>query len=174
MAHEEKILEIANQLKYFTKHDIGGIMAHLKIWNEGVSAVNNSDKAIKNLIPDFLEKGEGNFFKLKELRGNHDLHSQEITKELIKIIKLNHQTIIHREKLIEDVRLIPDAVVCLINGNRAAVAVLEVMINEPESYFEMKKNAWASWPRAKEYLSELFDIKVLSFNIINTAEEIMP
>ena len=172
MAHEEKVLEIAKQLKYFSKHDVGNIMAHLKIWNEGVSSVNNSDKTIKNLIPDYLEKGEG-YFKLKGLKGEHNEHSQEITKELIKIIKLNYQTIIHREKLIEDVRLIPDAVVCLIDGNRAAVAVLEVMINEPESYFEMKKNIWASWPRAKEYLSELFDIKVLSFNIINTAEEVI-
>ena len=173
MAHEEKVLEIANQLKYFTKHDVGSIMAHLKIWNEGVSAVNNSDKSIKNLIPDYLEKGEG-YFKLKGLKGEHNEHSEEITKELIKIIKFNYQTIIHREKLIEEVKLIPDALICLIDGNRAAVAILEVMLNEPPAYFEMKKNAWGKWPGAKDYLSELFDIKVLSFDIINTAEEIMP
>lgn len=172
MAHEEKVLAIANQLKYFTKHDVGGIMAHLKIWNEGVSAVNNSDKAIKNLIPDYLEKGEG-YFKLKGLKGEHNEHSQEITKELIKIIKLNYQTIIHREKLIEDVKLIPDAMICLIDGNRAAVAILEAILSEPPSYYEMKKNVWLNWAGAKEYLSEIFNIKVQSFNIINTAEEVI-
>ncbi|HNY50306.1 MAG TPA: hypothetical protein PLV50_03055 [Smithella sp.] len=172
MAHEEKVLAIANQLKYFTKHDVGSIMAHLEIWDEGVSAVNNSDKTIKNLIPDYLEKGEG-YFKLKGLKGEHNEHSKEITKELIKIIKLNYQTIIHREKLIEEVKLIPDSLICLIDGKRAAVAILEVMRNEPQAYFEMKKHVWDNWPKAKEYLSELFNIKVESFNIINTAEEVI-
>lgn len=172
MAHEEKVLEIANQLKYFTKHDVGSIMAHRKIWDEGVSAVNNADKSIKNLIPDYLEKGEG-YFKLKGLKGEHNEHSQEITKELIKIIKLNYQTIIHREKLIEEVKLIPDAMICLIDGNRAAIAILEAMRNESPEYFGMKKNVWLNWAGAKEYLSEIFNIKVQSFNIINTAEEVI-
>lgn len=172
MAHEEKVLEIANQLKYFTKHDVGSIMAHREIWDEGVSAVNNADKSIKNLIPDYLEQGKG-YFKLKGLKGEHLEHSQKITKELIKIIKLNYQTIIHREKLIEEVKLIPDAMICLIDGNRAAIAILEVMLNESPEYFEMKKNLWSNWPMAKEYLSEIFNIKVQSFNIINTAEEVI-
>ena len=172
MAKEDVVMELANQLVYFTRTDIGDLLATKGYYNnDGQSKCTNADKAFKNLS-DKIEKGEG-YYKLKGAKGEHNEHSRLITAELVKILKLNYQTIIYREKLIEAVKLIPDALICLIDGNRAAVAILEVMLNEPPEYFEMKKHVWDKWPEAKEYLSEIFNIKVQSFNIINTAEEVI-
>ena len=173
MAHGEIVMELMNQLVYATKHDIGELMAHEGHYSqEGASAVNNAYKHLITLTGrGLLEKG-GDYFKLREKKGNHDTHSRLITAELIKILKLNYQTKIFRECLIEDVRLIPDAIILTIDGDKVAVWILEVMHNETQEYFEMKKRTWENWPEAKDYLSKLFNIKVQSFNIINKAEEV--
>jgi len=172
MAHDEKIMELMNQLVYATKHDIGDLMAHKRIWTAGPSTINNSYKELNNQVDaGTLEKG-GDYFKLRGAKGDHKEHSRLITAELIKILKLNYQTKIFRECLIEDVRLIPDAIIMTIDVDKVAVWILEVMHNETQEYFEMKLRTWENWPEAKDYLSKLFNIKVQSFNIINKAEEV--
>ena len=173
MAHEETVMEFMKQLIYATKHDIGGLMAHMEIFTAGTSAVNNAYKILNTLV-DYgkLEKG-GDYFKVKGTAGNHLEHSRIITAELVKILKYKYQIKIIRERFIEQVALIPDAMISTIDENKAAVWILEVMHNETQEYFEMKKRTWESWPEATDYLSKLFNIKVKSFNIINKAEEII-
>lgn len=173
MAHEETVMELMNQLVYATKHDIGELMAHKGHYRQqGASKVNNAYKHLITLTGrGLLEKG-GDYFKVKG-KGEHKEHSRLITAELVKILKLKYQTKITRENFIEEVGLIPDAMILTIDGNKAAVWILEVMHNETQEYFEMKKRTWENWPNACDYLSKLFNIKVQSFNIINKAEEIV-
>ena len=172
MAHEDTIMRLMNQLVYATKHDIGELMAHEGIWKTGTSAVNNAYKLLTILTDsELLEKGDG-FFKLKGYKGNHEEHSRLITAELIKILKFNYQTRIYRECFIQDKGLIPDAMISLVNGNKAAVYILEVRHHESQTYFDQKVRVWESWAEAEVYLSKLFNIKVKSFQIINKAEEI--
>ena len=172
MAHEETVMHLMNQLVHATKHDIGDLMAHKKIWNEGTSAVNNAYKILTQLTDSgLLEKGE-NHFKLKGSKGNHGEHSKLVTAELVKILKLPYETIIIREAFIGEKSLIPDAMILTINGDMAAVWILEVMHNETESYYQQKVHVWEAWEEANGYLSNLFGVKVKSFNLINKAEEV--
>lgn len=50
MAHDEKIMELMNQLVIADKHIIGDLMAHKGIWTAGTSSINNSYKALKYLV----------------------------------------------------------------------------------------------------------------------------
>jgi len=172
MAHDDKVMEFMTQLIYATKHDIGELTAFEGIWTAGVSSVNNSYKILTQKNQDgILEKG-GDYFKLKGAKGEHKEHSRLITAELVKILKLKYQTKIIREHFIEEVGLIPDAMILTIDGNKAAIWILEVMHNETQEYFEMKKGTWENWPVACDYISQLFGVKVQSFNIINKSEEV--
>lgn len=147
-------------------------MAYKGIWTAGPSAVNNAYKHLSQLTEsDLLEKGE-NYFKLKGSKGNHGEHSRLVTEELVKVKKLPYETIIIREAFIGEVGLIPDAMILTIDGDMAAVWILEVMHNETPEYFQQKVNVWEAWEEANGYLSQLFGVKVKSFNIINKAEEI--
>ena len=58
MAHEQKILEMMQSLVIADKHIVGDLMAHKGIWTRGTSAVNNSYKALNNLVErESLRKG---------------------------------------------------------------------------------------------------------------------
>lgn len=170
--HEDTVMRLMNPLVYATKHEIGELMAHEKIWKAGTSAVNNAYKFLTQLTErGLLEKGEG-FFKLKGSKGNHGEHSRLVTAELVKILKLNYETKIFRECFIGEKGLIPDAMILTIDGDMAACWILEVMHNETQEYFQQKVNVWAAWEEANDYLSQIFGVKVKSFQLINKAEEI--
>lgn len=173
MAHEDTVMHLMNPLVYATKHDIGELMAHKGIYpQEGPSKVNNAYKILNTLVDmGQLEKGDG-YFKLKGSKGTHQEHSRLLTAELVKILKLSYETFIIREAFIGEKGLIPDAMILTINGDKAAVWILEVMHNEKEIYAEMKRNTWLAWEEANGYLSKLFGVKIKSFNLINSAEEI--
>lgn len=170
--HEEAVMRIMNQLVYATKHDVGDLMAHDGIWKAGTSAVNNAYKFLTQLTErGLLEKGEG-FFKLKGSKGNHGEHSRLVTAELVKVKKLPYQSIIIREAFIGEKGLIPDAMILTIDGKKAACWILEVMHNETQEYFQQKVNVWAAWEEANCYLSQMFGVKIKSFQLINKADEI--
>jgi hypothetical protein len=168
MAHSETVMEFMNQLVYATKHDIGGLMAHKKIWNEGPSAVNNSYKIlVSETQAGRLEKGEGGYFKLTGMKGGHGEHSRLLTSALIGILKLNYPTKIFREHSIAEKGLRPDALVLIIRGNEGLCFVLEVCNNETPEYLQQKINTWNSWEEAKDYLSQLFETKIKAFDIVS-------
>lgn len=171
--HEDTVMKLMNQLVYATKHDVGDLMAHKGIYQkEGASKVNNAYKILNTLVDmGQLEKGE-NYFKLKGSKGTHQEHSRLVTAELVKILKLPYETIIIREAFIGEKGLIPDAMIFTINGDMAAVWILEVIHNETESYYQQKVHVWEAWEEANGYLSNLFGVKVKSFNLINKAEEV--
>lgn len=173
MAHEETVMELMNQLVYATKHDIGDLMAHKKIYTqEGASKVNNAYKILNTLVDaGQLEKGE-NYFKLSGSKGTHQEHSRLLTAELVKILKMDFETKIFREMFIGEKSLIPDALILTVKGDKAACWILEVMHNETQEYFQQKVNVWEAWEEANGYLSQLFGVKIKSFNLINKAGEV--
>lgn len=174
IAHEETVMELMNQLVYATKHDIGDIMAHKEIFTAGTSAVNNAYKILTTLVDSGkLEKGGGDYFKLKEARGNHQEHSRLITAALIKILKLDYQTIIHREHEISEKGLRPDAIILLVNGDKSCCRVLEVMNHESQDYINQKIHTWDAWEGAEEYLSKLFNTNIKFYDICISVDDFL-
>lgn len=156
MAHEEMIYGLMESLVIADKHVIGDLMAHKGLWTAGVSAVNNSYKAL-NLLVDSgkLIKGE-NFYKLPECKSEYKEHSQLLTKAFAEIIKFNPNCRIFREHTIAEKGLRPDGIVLLSKDGKGVCFILEVMNNESESYAEMKRRVWESFDEATEYLTKLF------------------
>jgi hypothetical protein len=167
MAHDETVMEIMNQLIIADKHIVGDLMAHKGLWTAGVSAVNNSYKAL-NLLVDAgrLERGNSYFRLPGCCKSEYKEHAQHLTKALASIIKLNYTTTIFREHEIKEVGLRPDAIVLLIRGNEALCFILEVMNNESPAYFTQKRNVWDSWQGAKDYLSKLFNTNIKAYDIV--------
>ncbi len=172
MAHENTIYELMKELVIADKHIIGDLMAHRSLWTKGVSAVNNSYKAL-NLLVDSgkLVKGEG-YFKLPDCKSEYKEHSQLLTKALAEIIKLNCQIKIAREHTILEKALRPDSLIFLRRGSEGLCFVLEVCNNETSTYLESKIHTWRLWPEAKDYLSRLFNNKILHYDIVVSGEEI--
>jgi len=172
MAHEEMIYGLMESLVIADKHVIGDLMAHKELWTKGVSAVNNSYKAL-NLLVDSgkLIKGDG-FFKLPDCKSEYKEHAQLLTKTLAEILKLNYQTKILREPTLKDVGLRPDAIVFLTNGNKGLCFILEVCNNETPEYLMQKIHTWENWSEAKENLSTLFNNLIKQYDIVVASEEV--
>jgi hypothetical protein len=172
MAHEETIYGLMESLVIADKHIIGDLMAHKELWTKGVSAVNNSYKAL-NLLADSgkLVKGNG-YFRLPDCKSEYKEHSQLLTKAISEILKLNYQTKILREPTLKDVGLRPDAIVFLTNGDKGLCFILEVCNNETPEYLMQKIHTWEHWNEAKENLSTLFNDLIKQYDIVVASEEV--
>lgn len=166
MAHEEMIYGLIESLVIADKHIIGDIMAHKGLWTKGVSAVNNSYKAL-NLLVDSgkLVKGE-NYYKLPDCRSEYKVHSQLLSKALAEIIKLNLESKIFREMSLQEIGLRMDSIILLTRGNESVCFCLEVCNNETESYLASKVNALKNWDGALQTFSLLFETKIKEFDIV--------
>jgi hypothetical protein len=166
VAHEGKIYGIVESLVIADKHVIGDIMAHKKIWNPGPSAVNNSYKALNNLVDaGKLVKGDG-FFKLPGCKSEYKEHAQLLTKALAEILKLNLESKIYREITLKEVGLRPDALILLARENRCLCFALEICNNEFPEYLMQKVNALRGWDGALQTFSMLFGTKIKAFDIV--------
>lgn len=172
MAHEETVMGLMEQLVIADKHIIGSIMAHKKLWNEGISSVNNSYKALINLTGMGKLVRGSNHFKLLDCRSDYKIHSQLITKALADILKLNLETKIFREHTIQEIGSRPDAIVFLTKEDKGLCFILEVMNNETEEYLRQKIHALSYWNKTNEYLSSLFNSKIPAFDIVVTRSAI--
>jgi len=170
MAHESTIFEIMEALVIADKHVIGDIMAHKELWTKGVSAVNNSYKALNCLVEcGKLVKGDS-YFKLPHCKSNYEQHARLLTRALAEILKTNPNCRIFREHTIAEKGLRPDALVLLKKENQGMCLVLEVCHNETENYFEQKMNTWRYWSGAAAYLSQLTGYRVPHFDIVRSNE----
>ncbi len=167
MAHEETVMGLMETLKIADKHTIGDIMATKVKWKPGLSTNNNSYKALCNLTDlKKLVKGDG-YFALPECKSEYAGHAKFVTQTIAELLKLQNVTaIVKREITIPEVGLRPDAICLITRNNRGLCIILECLINETESYYEMKKNTWLNWPGATGYLSKLFNYKIPSYEIV--------
>lgn len=169
MAHEETIFELMEGLVIADKHIIGDLMAHKNIWTAGTSSINNSYKALNNLVDaGKLEKGDSSYFRLKGCKSNYCEHAQLLTKALADILKFNYTTKIFREHTIAEKGLRPDSLILLTRVNEGICFVLEVCNNETPEYLQQKINTWNAWDGATEYLSQLFGVKIPHFDIVKS------
>jgi len=170
LAHEETILEIMNNLVIADKHIVGDIMAHKGLWTAGTSSVNNSYKALNNLVDaGKLVKGDG-YFKIPTCKSEYKEHSVLLTKALALILKINLNCKIFREPTFQKIGLRPDAIVLITKDNKALCFILEVCNNETPEYLTQKINAWKIWPEAGEELSALFGLAIPRFDIVVSGE----
>ncbi len=164
MAYEELVMEYMKKLVIADKHVIAGLMRGK--WSEGTSAVNNSYKALTNLVGmGKLVQGNG-FFRLPGCKSNYEEHAQLLTKALVEVLKTKLVRKIFREHTIPEVGLRPDAIVFLERDGKGLCFILEVCNNEPEDYLRHKVNTWLHWEGSTEYLSNLFNTKIPFFNIV--------
>jgi hypothetical protein len=170
MAHEELIYGLMESMVIADKHIIGDLMAHKGLWTKGVSAVNNSYKAL-NLLVDGgkLIKGDG-YFKLPDCKSEYKEHAQLLTKALAEIIKLNLNAKIYREVNLKEIALRPDAIVFLAKGDHKLCFCLEVCNNETEEYLTSKVNALKNWNGALQTFSLLFETNIKGIDFVVSGE----
>lgn len=166
MANEEAVMELMNQLVIADKHVIGDLMAHKGFWTAGVSAVNNSYKALNTLVEaGRIERGEG-YYRLPSCKSEYKEHAQLLTKALTEILKLNLKTKIHREITLSDIGVRPDSLVFLKRENKAIMFSLEICNNEFPEFLVQKVNALRGYDGALQKFSHLFETNIKSFDIV--------
>lgn len=165
MAHEKIIMELMEALRIADKHIVGKIMARRGHWKAGSSATNNSYKVLSELVElKQLEKRAG-YFRLPGCKSEYQEHARLLTEVLAELLIRYPESVIHREHLIREVGLRPDAICLLRNRGRGACLILEVKNTESEQYLESKLNVWRHWEGAPRYLAELFGRPIPWFDI---------
>lgn len=173
MAHEETIYTLMQELVIADKHTIGDLMAHKKIWTAGVSAENNSYKALSNLVDyEKLEKGKEKYYRIKGCRSDYKEHARAVTAVLASIIKLNLDYKILREPTLKNIGLRPDSLIMLTKNNHSLVMVLEVCLEESKIFLEQKVHAWQQYDAALEELSTLFQTTIEAYDIVVSGDYI--
>lgn len=156
MAHKDTVYGIMERVGIATKHQVADVMAHWGIWNEGVSAVNNSYKELNNLVEERRLIKKNDYFKLTHIKSEFKEHSRLLTECLVDILKFNRGARIIREHTITEKGLRPDGIVLLTREKQGCCFILEVCNNETEDYLQSKINAWNGWDGATKYLTDLF------------------
>jgi hypothetical protein len=170
------ILEI---LRIASAKTVGDILSTTKNpeikrnWTSGQSATVQAQKRLNRLvIKGKLDKGWG-FYKLRSCKSKYTPHTKMLSGCGGVILKTPWKVTFCREKFVpglgkeRDLKgRRPDAMVSLTANNLHAIFILECVLNERESSILAKRQDWASWPHAKEYLSELFQIPVEHYAFI--------
>jgi hypothetical protein len=169
MAHDEKLKGLMKKLVIADKGTVAEVAAAWGLWKKGVSATNNSYKALKNLTDlGQLVQGDG-YFKCCECHSDYGEHSALLTKALASVLMVYPDSTVYREHSIKEVGLRPDALILLTKDNQGVCLVLEVCNNETPEYFEKKVNVWKNWD-ALPYLSNLFGFAIPDYRLITDAQ----
>lgn len=164
MAHEETIFNLMQAVQVASKHDVGRYMAAKGYWKEGVSAVNNSYKALNDLTDlGKLERGDG-FYRLPGLSTQYHHHARLLTNLLIDCL-IEFDALVFREHSIPQIGLRPDAIILLRKEGKGRCLILEASNHETPEYFRNKVNVWRQWPDATQFLSNLFGYAIPSFEV---------
>ena len=158
-----EIMRVMEAVKIATKHQVAKTQTQ---WKEGPSRINNTYRELKDNVALGKLIQESDYFKIKNAEGKHSPHSRLLTDVLIDILLINEETVIIREKLINSISIIPDALILLKRENKARCVVLEVVDTETEKYLQSKVNLWLIHPEANRILSEIFKVKIPHFDIV--------
>ncbi len=170
VAHEQEVLGVMEALRIADKHIVGEVMAVKVGWKPGVSATNNAYKALLGLAElGKVEKGSG-YFRMPGCKSDYGVHAKLLSRILAEILKLPFGSTIIREHIIPETGLRPDALVLLIQENRALCMVLEVVSHETEQSLQTKRNTWNAWPEACRYLGQLFGTSIAHFDFVRSDE----
>lgn len=171
MAHEDKVFEIMQVLKVADDKTVGEIMASRGIWASGVSARNQSNRAMRQLSDlGKLERLSG-FYRAVGCKSEFKEHAKLLTSCLAEILKLPVNSIIYREHSFPS-GLRPDATVLLEKNNKALCFILECCRQEPASYLRSKAEQWLRWKDAKQELSKLLGCQIPHFGFVVEGKEV--
>ncbi len=168
------VSEIVSILKIADSLVIGEILQSKGLYSNLQSARVNAQKKLNELVAlGRLERGNG-YYRVAGCKSEYLEHSRLITRCLAELFKLpDVKPIIYREHVISEVGLRPDAVCLLIKDNQGYCFILEVLINEPDTYLQQKINTWKHWESAAGYLSKLFRYRIPSFDIAVYGEPVL-
>jgi len=160
------INRLMESLKIADAVTIGEILQAKGPYSNLQSARVNAQKKLNELVSlGKLERNSG-YYRIPVCKSEYKEHARLLTKVLAELFKLPAvEPVIFRE-INTPVGLRPDAIVLLTKENQGLCLILEVLINETDSYFQMKQNTWENWPEATEYLSQLFHYKVPHFELV--------
>ena len=160
------VLSILQSLKIADAVIVGEILYAKGLYSSPHSARVNAQKKLNHLCSIGKLVRIGNYYRTLDCKSEYKEHARFVIQSLAELFKLKDiNPIIHRE-ITTPVGLRSDAIVLLTRDNQGLCLVLEVMINEPPSYFEMKQNTWDNWEGSLTYLSELFKYKIPHFEIV--------
>ncbi len=164
MKLNEQVLEIITKLKVATALIVGQIMAQLGVWSAGQSATVQSQKHL-NGWSDLgkIKRGNG-YYATLDYKGSYADHDQLLTKCLAQLLALYPNSIIKREVSLP-IGLRSDAIILLTKKNEGLSVVLEVCLNETQTYLNQKLSTWESWEGATETLSQLFGVTIPNYVI---------
>lgn len=164
MAHEDKGENFIKSVGVTDVKCFANYMSELGIWSAGQSAKVQAKKTLENLVGlGKLDKGNG-FYRIPGCKSEWKEHAQLVTRIITDILVRYPDSIVFREHSIEEVGLRPDAIVLIVDGDRGGISIVEAVLNEAQSYLEMKSNTWNQWDKALEYLSDLFCCSVKSYH----------
>jgi hypothetical protein len=163
-------LDVLNILKVSDAQIIGEILSPIRGWTAGQSATVQVQKELRPLVPEKIYKGNG-YYRTLDCKSEYKDHAKSLTHHLARILKSPYNPTIYREHSFPN-GLRADAVCLVRKGNKALCFVLEVVINEPHSYLEMKRSEWKRWKGAKDYLTQLFKVEIPHFAIVVEGREI--
>ena len=161
------VATLLQALKIADTLTVGEILQAKGLYSTLQSARVNAQKKLNELVAQgALERGHG-FYRTVGCKSEYKEHSALLTKALAELFKLpDVEPIIYREITIPEVGLRPDAICLLTKDNQGLCLVLECLINETETYYEMKQNTWKNWSRATDYLSQLVGFKIPHFELV--------
>ncbi len=152
-------------------------IAHILYARELVGSVQSGDTTVRRTLKSMqfrkevkLEKiGKRGVYMLPNLTGFRN-HDEMLTKAFVELWK-HWDVDIRREMLVEQVGLRPDGICLVKNGDKKSCLIIEAVNFENEIYFNQKKSTWEGWAGAKEFLSELFGVKIPYFHLITYGRE---
>jgi hypothetical protein len=161
------VSEVISALKISDALTVGEILHAKGVYSNLQSSRVNAQKKLNELVALGKLKRVHTYYRTLDCKSEFKEHARLLTRVLAELFKLpDIEPIIYREHTIPEIGLRPDALVLLTKHDQGLCLVLEVLINETESYFQMKKNTWDNWPDATEYLSELFNYKIPHFELL--------
>ena len=169
MAHNDEVFKSVKQMVIFDLKPAVKVMADKNFWKTEKSIYQNTVKSLNANVQLGRLVKEYNHYKIPGCNSDwNNPHVKELTYCLAEILKLPFEATVFREHHVEPLGLRPDGLILLTHEGKGRCFILEVCLNETESYLRQKQTAWEHWPQATEYLSNLFKVKVPHFDFVAT------
>lgn len=173
METEKIALNIIQQLRIIDAITLSEILispAYNLSWKEGHSARIQAQKILNHLADlGELEKGRG-FYRIPGCKSEYSEHSRLLTRALAELLKLPgiEPAIIREEKITNG--LIPDALVLIRRRDQGLCFILETAHRETQGYLTAKIKEWQNSEKSLTVLSQIFNQKILHFDIVIDGE----
>ncbi len=167
----ENPLSVLNYLKISDAKTIGDILHAQGNWGNPHSARVQTQKQL-NALADLgkIEKCDG-FYRTLDCKSEYGEHAKKLTQVLSEILKLPLTSTIYREVSFP-IGHRADAVVLCQKENKGTCFILEVAHHETFEYLQRKANAYLNWKEGRQFLTNLFKVKIPHYSIATEGKEV--